>query len=87
LHGLLLAAQNDDPELPKRARAQIIAAADYLAVAPTVVRVARDAPVKSSRSDVIPSGPADPQRVAELAERWNLGQSVERLLKSLQARA
>jgi hypothetical protein len=31
----------------------------------------------------VPATPADPDRVAELAERWNLGNSVERLLKAL----
>ncbi|MGH3432290.1 MAG: 5'-3' exonuclease [Thermocrispum sp.] len=85
LHGLLQAAKDNHPELPKRARAQIFEAADYLAVAPTVVRVAPDAPVVASGPDAIPAAPADPQRIAELAEKWNLGQSVERLLKALKA--
>ncbi|WP_158883815.1 5'-3' exonuclease [Amycolatopsis anabasis] len=83
LRGLLAAAQNEDPAVPAKTRAKLAEAADYLAVAPTVVAVAADAPVELSRPDTVPSAPADPDRVAELAERWNLGKSVERLLAAL----
>lgn len=87
LHGLLLAAQENHPELTQRARTQIFAAADYLAVAPTVVRVVPDAPVEATGPDAIPAAPTDPQRVAALAEKWGLGQSVDRLVKALEVRA
>lgn len=86
LHGLLLAAQEGHADLPARARASIIASADYLAVAPTVVYTVRDCPVVFSGPDTIPAAPADPQKVGELSERWNLGQSVERLVKAMAAR-
>jgi len=52
-------------------------------VAPTVVRVAVDAPVELTRPDAVPAVPAAPDQVAELAERWNLGGSITRLLAAL----
>ncbi|MEC3979359.1 5'-3' exonuclease [Amycolatopsis sp. H20-H5] len=83
LDALLAAASAGDASVPLKTRLRLAEAADYLAVAPTVVRVAIDAPVVQSRSDQVPSVPADPDRIAELAERWNLGRSVERLLAAL----
>lgn len=84
LQGLLQAAVDNHRDLPKRARTQLLAAADYLAVAPTVVRVVPDAPVKFSQpDDAVPTAPADPERVAELKERWNLGNSADRLLAAI----
>ncbi|RZQ66077.1 5'-3' exonuclease [Amycolatopsis suaedae] len=87
LQGLLEAAAAESPKVPLKTRQRLAEAADYLAVAPTVVRVAVDAPVEMSGDDTLPSSPADPARLAELAERWNLGGSVERLTKALAARA
>jgi 5'-3' exonuclease len=83
LQALLEAATASDARVPLKTRLRLSDAADYLKVAPTVVRVAADAPIKQSRADTVPSEPADPDRVAELAERWNLGRSVERLLAAL----
>ncbi|MBB4683591.1 5'-3' exonuclease [Amycolatopsis jiangsuensis] len=83
LDELVAAASAGDPRVPLKTRLRLTEAADYLAVAPTVVRVAVDAPVEQSGPDAVPSAPADPDRVAELAERWNLGRSVERLLAAL----
>lgn len=83
LAGVRAAAESGDPALPAKMRAKIVAAADYLAVAPTVVTVAPDAPVVMSRADPVPGTAADPERVAELAQRWNLGGSTQRLLAAL----
>ncbi|MEV0070178.1 5'-3' exonuclease [Amycolatopsis sp. NPDC050768] len=83
LEELISASQSGDSRLPLKTRLRLKDAADYLAVAPTVVRVAVDAPVVQSGPDAVPTSPADPDRVAELAERWNLGRSVERLLAAL----
>ncbi len=61
-------------------RAKIAAAADYLEVAPTVVRVARDltlAPVDDRL------GSLDEDAAIALAERWNLGSSMSRALAAL----
>ncbi|GAA4534783.1 5'-3' exonuclease [Amycolatopsis samaneae] len=83
LEELVAAAASGDSRLPLKMRLKLADAGEYLAVAPTVVRVAVDAPVEQSRPDVVPNAPADPDRVLELAERWNLGRSVERLLAAL----
>jgi 5'-3' exonuclease len=84
----LLAAVHDgmDRKLTTRARNALIAGADYLEVAPAVVRVAVDAPVVLDRPDAVPAKPADPDRLAELTRRWGLGSSVPRLVSALERR-
>jgi 5'-3' exonuclease len=77
------AADPADTRVPARVRTRLADAADYLAVAPTVVRTVAEAPVTVDRADAVPAGPADPQRVAELRERWGLGGSVDRLVAAL----
>jgi hypothetical protein len=60
-------------------RKKIVAAEDYLKVAPRVVEVATD--IKLGRYDaVLPSTPAHPQVLAQLAERLNLEGPVNRLV-------
>ncbi|MFI5606703.1 5'-3' exonuclease H3TH domain-containing protein [Amycolatopsis sp. NPDC051903] len=83
LEELVAAAESGDSRLPLKMRLKLKDAGDYLAVAPKVVRVAVDAEVAQSGPDAVPTSPADPDRVAELAERWNLGNSVKRLLAAL----
>jgi 5'-3' exonuclease len=75
----------DDTRLTPPVRAKLAAAAPYLAVVEPVVRVALDAPVELDRTDALPAAPADPGRLADLAERWGLGGSVERLVAALAA--
>jgi 5'-3' exonuclease len=84
----VLAAVHDgrDRKLSTRARNSLTAAEEYLAVAPTVVRVATDAPVVLDRIDSVPSRPADPDRLAELGRRWGLGSSLPRLISALEGR-
>ena len=72
-----------DTRLAPPVRAKLAAAAPYLAVVEPVVRVALDAPVHLDRSDVLPSAPAHPKKLAARSERWGLGGSVDRLLKAL----
>lgn len=83
LDAIITAAQEERRELPPKMRAKILDAADYLDVAPAVVKVAADAPVVMSGTDDVPAGAADPDRVAELARTWNLGGSADRLLAAL----
>jgi len=83
LDALLTAARAESRDVPLKLRQKLADAAEYLEVAPTVVRVAVDAPVELTRPDAVPAAPADPGKVAELAERWNLGGSVPRLLAAL----
>jgi len=82
LAGVLAARDRADPGLSAAVLRRLTEAADYLAVAPTVVRVVRDAPVPVV-DDRLPSAAADPVALAALAERWGLGGSVARLLTAL----
>lgn len=85
-HGSLdaILAVLDDPSagFAPGVRAKLAAARDYLAVAPTVVRVARDAPLPPLRT-TLPAEPADPERLLALAERWNLAGPCRRLVEAL----
>jgi 5'-3' exonuclease len=83
LHGLLQATVDGDKRVPVRARNALVAAAEYLAAAPGVVRVATDAPVVMDRPDRVPDGPADRDRLEDLRRKWNLGTSIDRLIKAL----
>lgn len=80
--GIIAAADDPASDMGPSPRAKIKAAADYLAVAPTVVAVARDLPL--DRSDlVLPPHPRDADRVAALAEQWGLESPAERLTSVL----
>jgi 5'-3' exonuclease len=84
LDGILAAMADPDAGFAPGLRAKLAAAADYLAVAPTVVRVARDVPLPKLDT-TLPAAPAEPQRLLELAERWNLAGPCRRLVDALAA--
>ncbi len=67
-------------------RAKLAADREYLRAAMPVVRVATDAPVPPL-DDALPVTPKDPARLAGLAERWNLGSAMNRLINALRAGA
>jgi 5'-3' exonuclease len=81
----LRAAVDDrsDTRISPPVRSKLVAAGPYLAVVEPVVRVALDAPVRMGRPDAVPAAPVDPDRLADLAERWALGGTVERLVAAL----
>ncbi|MBQ6644373.1 MAG: 5'-3' exonuclease [Saccharopolyspora sp.] len=79
LAALLSAAEAGDKRLTPRVRGKLADSAEYLAAAPSVVRVVRDAPVVLDRPDPLPRSAADPDRLAELDRTWNLGGPLERL--------
>ncbi len=81
LAGILRARDEGDPGLSPTQRRRLTEAADYLAVAPLVVQVARDAAVPPVPDDV-PSAPADAAALDELATRWGLRSSVDRVLEA-----
>ncbi|HEX2131588.1 MAG TPA: 5'-3' exonuclease [Actinophytocola sp.] len=85
LEGLLAAAAADDKLVPLRVKTALIDAAEYVAAAPRVVRVAVDAAVTVDRDDAVPTEPRDLDRVRMLQEKWDLGASVDRLLAALPA--
>lgn len=86
LTDLLAAARAGDKRIPKRAASSINTARGYLDVAPSVVRVVTDAPVRMDRDDTLPDAPADPDRVIALGERWGLGGSLDRMVAALRKR-
>jgi len=63
-------------------RGKLVAAADYLAVAPTVVRVARDVALPKLET-ALPSAPHRPDRLIELAEKWSVAGAVRRLVDAM----
>ena len=83
LDGIVAAAERGEG-MTAGVRAKITAAADYLAVAPRVVRVVRDLPLAPVDGRI---RPADQHALDELAERWGLGASAARAAASLRERA
>ena len=82
LSGLRAAVASGDPAIKGVRRTNLEAASAYLDVAPTVVRVAHDAPV----ADVdlrLPSRVADPERLDALSSTYGVGNPVNRLLAAL----
>lgn len=84
LAGIINAASDPASSLTKGQRTNLEAAADYLAAAPSVVRVARDLPVGDDPTALErPRSFAHPEKVQDLATRWGLGGSVDRLAQAL----
>lgn len=78
LEGAMNAHESLAPALAKK----IIAGADYLKIAPKLVRVARDAPLP--KIDLaIPNAPLDLSSLYQFKERYGLGASVDRMMSAL----
>jgi 5'-3' exonuclease len=82
IDAMLTAIDKGHGGFPAGSRAKVAAARDYLAVAPGVVRVARDAPVQADAGH-LPLAPADPARLEALDARWDLGSSLRRAVDAL----
>jgi 5'-3' exonuclease len=67
-------------------RTKLTAAADYLKVAPTVVRVARDVALPPLDT-TLPTAPKEPEKLIELAQTWGVAGAVRRLVDALAATA
>ncbi len=81
--GILAAVDDPDSDLGPGPRGKIKAAADYLAVAPKVVAVARDLDV--DRTGLDPAGhPARPRRGRGAGPQYNLEGPATRLVEALQ---
>jgi 5'-3' exonuclease len=63
-------------------RTSLLAATEYLAAAPTVVRVAREIELPEL-DGALPPAPADPEALIELAAAWNLAGSTKRLVDAV----
>ncbi|GAA3682988.1 5'-3' exonuclease [Nocardioides ginsengisoli] len=85
LAGIRAAAEDPASDLGPGPRTKIKDAAPYLAVAPTVVAVARD--IDLPRDGLaLPPAPVDAEGLSALVERWGLGTPVARLTGVLGAR-
>ncbi|MFD7736530.1 5'-3' exonuclease H3TH domain-containing protein [Kitasatospora phosalacinea] len=82
LAGVRAAAADPASKLTPARRRNLLEAAPYLDVAPTVVRVARNVPLPAFEPE-LPRGPRDPEALEWLAGRWGLGASLGRLLETL----
>jgi 5'-3' exonuclease len=82
LAGLLDAVAAGSTAIAPGQRAKLAGAADYLAVAPRVVDVVTDVPVPRDLDDRLPAGPADVDALTELADRWGLRSSINRVLQA-----
>lgn len=84
LQGIQAATEDPKSSLTKAHRAKLLAAADYMAAAEPVVRVATDAPVTlSGATDDLPLAAKDPARVVELAAAYGVTSSISRLQSAL----
>ncbi len=82
IEAIVAAAESGDPTMSAPVRAKILAAADYLAVAPAVVRGRTDVELAELETS-IPAAPADPELLAAIGERFGVTSSVGRLTKAL----
>jgi len=83
LEAIIAAALDGDPGMTPRIREKITEARDYLAVAPTVVRVAYDAPVAPVSAALPEMDAAARGRAARISERLGLGSSMSRIVDAL----
>ncbi|MFE3828642.1 5'-3' exonuclease H3TH domain-containing protein [Streptomyces sp. NPDC059092] len=82
LAGIMAAVDDPASRLTPSQRKRLDGAREYVAVAPTVVRVAGDVPLPAF-DPALPAGPRDPAMVDALATRWGLGGALQRLLATL----
>ena len=78
LRGIVDAAHDPGSDMAPSPRKKILAAEGYLLVAPKVVEVAADIEFPAYDA-TLPSSPAEPELLAELAQRLNLEGPVTRL--------
>lgn len=87
LAGIIAAAEDPSTGLSARVRTNLTAATEYLAVAPRVVAVARDAALPDYDGTLAAPSPAVRDRAERLAEQWGLGGSMDRVLAALAHRS
>ncbi|MEJ7705865.1 MAG: 5'-3' exonuclease [Nocardioidaceae bacterium] len=83
LASIVEAAADPGSSLAVGMRAKLLAASDYLVVAPAVVAVAKDVELAEFTPRIRPLTDADAAYVQTLGERWGLGGSIPRVLAAL----
>ncbi|WP_104191401.1 5'-3' exonuclease [Cryobacterium sp. Y82] len=86
LDGIVVAAADPGAVMGASVRAKIVAAADYLTVAPTVVRVVRDLNLPAFDARIRSSTPDQVAALDRLATDWGLGASMTRAREVLHRR-
>ncbi|MGW1540212.1 5'-3' exonuclease [Streptomyces sp. NPDC002309] len=84
LAGILAAVDDRQAKLTPTQRKRLDESRPYLAVAPTVVRVASDVPLPDVGT-AVPRTPRDPAALEALSARWGLGGALQRLLTTLES--
>lgn len=87
LDGIIAAAADPHSGMAANMRARIVAAADYLKVAPTVVEVVRDLELPEFDARIRSGTPQQATELERLSEEWGLGSSLQRARDSLAALA
>ena len=82
LAGIMAAVDDPKAALTPLQRKRLDESRPYVAVAPTVVKVADDVPLPDVDT-ALPRAPRDPEVLEALAARWGLGGSLQRLLTTL----
>ncbi len=82
LDAIVAAVADPKADFAPGLRGKLADAADYLKVAPEVVRVALDVSLPDF-DPLLPGEPNDPEALLELAERWNVAGPCRRLVDAL----
>ena len=85
LAGIMAAVDDPKSKLTPSQRKRLDESRPYVAVAPKVVRVAGRRPAAATSTRRCRATPRDPAALEELAARWGLGGSLQRLLATLSA--
>ncbi len=82
IEGIVTALDAGHGGFPRGSRDKLAKARDYLDIALSVVKVVDDAPLPEV-DGTLPAVPADPDRLAELGQRWGLGSSLTRFASAV----
>jgi 5'-3' exonuclease len=85
LDGIIAAAADPATPLSPAVRAKLLAASDYLAVAPAVVNVVRDLELPAADATIRPLDADQVDAARTFAERWGLDSAMNRILAALPA--
>jgi 5'-3' exonuclease len=83
LDGIMAAARDDSTAMAAPMRTKILAAADYLKVAPKVVEVVRNLELSEFDAHIRPRASEQSEILDGLSTRWGLGTSLQRALRAL----
>jgi 5'-3' exonuclease len=87
LDGIVTAAADQSSSMAATTRSKILAAADYLAVAPKVVEVVRDLELSPFDAQIRPLTPEQSNILDALSTKWGLSGSLQRARRALDSAA